>query len=55
MRRLSRAREALARGAWRSILSSRATAADELVTPKLDEGIKDRAAKKTTKHLHHSV
>ena len=34
---------------------SRATAADELITPKLDEGIKDRAAKKTTKDLHHSV
>jgi hypothetical protein len=34
---------------------SRAIAADELITPKLDEGIKDRAAKKTTKNLHHSV
>ena len=34
---------------------SRATAADELITPKLDEGIKDRAAKKITKDLRHSA
>jgi hypothetical protein len=34
---------------------SRAIAADELITQKLDEGIKDRAAKKTTKDLHHPV
>ena len=34
---------------------SRATAADELITPKLDEGIKDRAAKKITKDRSHSA
>jgi hypothetical protein len=35
---------------------SRATAADELITPpKLDEGIKDRATKKIAKDLHNSV
>ena len=33
----------------------RATAADELITPKLDEGIKDRAAKKITKDRNNSA
>ena len=34
---------------------SRAAAADELITPKLDEGIKDRATKKIAKDLPNSV